>query len=133
MGSNIGAGGGWGEEDDGAGFVERLVGEFLDAVLPTGIDDAADEAMTDGFARKASREIDSLFANASFNEGQQVVADEVLSAIQDAIDSDFPEADVQSAAEDVLPDGFDALSDIIEESAFIVDSYQEEALALSGE
>lgn len=133
MGSNIGGGGGWGERDDGAGFVEELVGEFLDAVLPTGLDDAVDEAMTDGFARKASRELDSLFANASFNEGQQVVADEVLAAMQDAIDSDFPEADVQSAAEDVLPDDFEALSDIIDESALIVDSYQEEALALSGE
>lgn len=133
MGSNIGGGGEWGNGDDGAGLVERLVGEFLDAILPTGLDDAADDAITDGFASKASREVDSLFSNASLNEGQQVVADEVVAAIQDAIDSDFPEADVQSAAEDVLPDDFEALSDLIEEAAAIVDSYQEEALALSGE
>lgn len=130
---NIGGGGGWGERDNGDGLIDSIVGEFIDAVLPSGLDDVADDMISDGLARKANRELDSLFANAWFNEGQQVVANDVLAAMQDAVDSDFPEADVQSAAEDALPDGFEALSDIIEESVAIVDSYQEEALALTGE
>lgn len=129
---NIGGGGGWGEGEE-AGFFERLVGEVVDFFLPEGVDDAVDEAVSDQFARKASREVHSLFQNASLNEGQQVVADDVVAAMEEAIDSDFPESDVASAAEDVLPDDFEALSDLIEEAAAIVEGYQEEALAFSGE
>lgn len=128
MGKNIGGGGG-----DDEGFFERVVGEIVDFFLPEGVDDVVDDAVTDQFAMKASREVHSLFQNASLNAGQQAVADEVVAAMEDAIDSDFPEADVASAAEDVLPDDFEALSDLIDEAAAIVDGYQEEALAFSGE
>lgn len=129
MAGNIGGGG----QDGDPGMFAEFFGEALDFLLPEGIDDVVDEAVTDQFAQKANREVYSLFQNASLNAGQQVVADDVVSAMQDAIDSDFPEADVVAAAEDVLPDGFEALSDLIDEAAAIVDGYQEEALAFSGE
>lgn len=129
MAGNIGGGG----QDGDAGFFAELVGEFLDAALPSGLDAVVDDAITDGLAQKANRELDSLFANASLNAGQQTVADEVLAAMQDEVDSSFPEADVESAANDAMPDDFEALSDLVEESVFIVDNYQDEAMALTGE
>jgi hypothetical protein len=130
---NIGGGGEWGGGDNEVGFVERLAGELLDAILPSGLDAVADEAIQSGLATKAVREIDSLFANASLNPGQRTVAGDVVAAIQDEIEANFPESDVESAALDAMPDGFEGLSNLVDDSVAVVDSYQDEALALSGE